>query len=93
MRRTRFEYYFRAIICFVFSIAFILISIFKPSLVKKAGVSIGIGIGIGIFFLVVGLINYFIAKEDRESEKQKNKRIEQLEKELNDLKGEKLNNY
>lgn len=93
IRRTRFEYYFRAVICFVFGSAFFLISIFIPSLLKKAGVSIGIGIGLSIFFHAVGLINYFVAKADSNNEKQKNKRIQQLEKELSDLKKEKLKDY
>lgn len=39
------------------------------------------------------VINYFIAKEDSYTEKQKDKRIDQLEKELNDLKENKLKDY
>lgn len=94
MIKPRYQYYFRAIICFTFSIVFLIaIPIFIPGFFNKVGISIGVGIGLGIISLVIGFINYFIAKEDGDSEKQKRKRIEQLEKELNDLKCKNQKDY
>lgn len=87
MGKPRNEYYFRAIICFFLSIVCVILP-FIPN-VRESGMSFGIGIGLGALLLVVGLINYFIAKEDSNIEKQKDKRIEELEKELDEIKKDK----
>lgn len=91
MGKPRYEYYYRAFICFFLSAVCVILP-FIPS-IRESGISFGTVIGLGGFLLFVGLINYFIAKEDSNDEKRKDKRIEELEKELDEIKKDKLKDY
>lgn len=94
MRRIRYEYYFKAIICFIFGIIFtVILPIMKPDFFIRVGISLGMGIGIGILFFVVALINYGIARKDASDEKAKDDRIKELEKEVNKLKDYEMKDF
>ncbi len=94
MRRPRNVYYFRAIICFVLGVALmIVIPVFFSDFFKEVGTTIGFGILLGALSIIVGLINYGIARNDANREKENYKRIAELEKKVKELKGDKLEDY
>ncbi|HEY8395495.1 MAG TPA: hypothetical protein VIK96_01820 [Bacilli bacterium] len=87
-KSLRYDYYLRALICFLISLVFILVlPIFTPNIFEIFDEPSGTGYGYGILFLIACLINCILAQQNSNSERQFQTRIEEIER---DLKGKKI---
>lgn len=86
MMRSRGVYLFRAMICFTLAPIMLIGTLsYQEILNLPPLLAFFAGVGIAILFFLVGLLNYYVYKKDRDREEGQQARIKELEEENRNL--------